>query len=62
MAATTKKATGEATLLVTQTRSAIGTKPKHRARCGPWACAASVSPTNFRIAPKSGACWPVCRI
>jgi large subunit ribosomal protein L30 len=31
MAATkTKKATGEATLLVTQTRSAIGTKPKHR--------------------------------
>jgi large subunit ribosomal protein L30 len=30
MAATTKKATDEATLLVTQTRSAIGTKPKHR--------------------------------
>jgi large subunit ribosomal protein L30 len=30
MAATTKKATGEAMLLVTQTRSAIGTKPKHR--------------------------------
>ena len=30
MAATTKKATGEARLLVTQTRSAIGTKPKHR--------------------------------
>jgi large subunit ribosomal protein L30 len=30
MAATTKKATGEATLIVTQTRSAIGTKPKHR--------------------------------
>ena len=30
MAATTKKATGEAPLLVTQTRSAIGTKPKHR--------------------------------
>jgi large subunit ribosomal protein L30 len=29
-AATTKKATGESTLLVTQTRSAIGTKPKHR--------------------------------
>jgi large subunit ribosomal protein L30 len=30
MAATTKKATGESRLLVTQTRSAIGTKPKHR--------------------------------
>jgi large subunit ribosomal protein L30 len=30
MAAATKKATGGATLLVTQTRSAIGTKPKHR--------------------------------
>jgi large subunit ribosomal protein L30 len=30
MAATTKKATGESLLLVTQTRSAIGTKPKHR--------------------------------
>ncbi|MFZ0248831.1 MAG: 50S ribosomal protein L30 [Acidimicrobiales bacterium] len=30
MAATTKKATAEARLLVTQTRSAIGTKPKHR--------------------------------
>jgi large subunit ribosomal protein L30 len=30
MAATTKKATGEGRLLVTQTRSAIGTKPKHR--------------------------------
>jgi large subunit ribosomal protein L30 len=30
MAGTTKKATGEALLLVTQTRSAIGTKPKHR--------------------------------
>jgi large subunit ribosomal protein L30 len=30
MAATTKKAVGEARLLVTQTRSAIGTKPKHR--------------------------------
>ena len=28
--ATTKKATGESRLLVTQTRSAIGTKPKHR--------------------------------
>ena len=27
---TTKKTTGEARLLVTQTRSAIGTKPKHR--------------------------------
>jgi large subunit ribosomal protein L30 len=27
---TTKKATGESRLLVTQTRSAIGTKPKHR--------------------------------
>ena len=30
MAATTKKATAESRLLVTQTRSAIGTKPKHR--------------------------------
>jgi large subunit ribosomal protein L30 len=30
MAATTKKAAGESRLLVTQTRSAIGTKPKHR--------------------------------
>jgi large subunit ribosomal protein L30 len=30
MAATAKKATGQAILLVTQTRSAIGTKPKHR--------------------------------
>jgi large subunit ribosomal protein L30 len=30
MAATTKKASGDARLLVTQTRSAIGTKPKHR--------------------------------
>jgi large subunit ribosomal protein L30 len=30
MAAATKKATGDAMLLVTQTRSAIGTKPKHR--------------------------------
>ena len=30
MAATTKKAAGETRLLVTQTRSAIGTKPKHR--------------------------------
>jgi large subunit ribosomal protein L30 len=30
MAGTTKKATGESLLLVTQTRSAIGTKPKHR--------------------------------
>jgi large subunit ribosomal protein L30 len=30
MAATTKKETGESRLLVTQTRSAIGTKPKHR--------------------------------
>ena len=31
MAATTKKAAGEShLLLVTQTRSAIGTKPKHR--------------------------------
>ena len=29
-AATAKKATGESRLLVTQTRSAIGTKPKHR--------------------------------
>jgi large subunit ribosomal protein L30 len=29
-ATTKKKAAGEATLLVTQTRSAIGTKPKHR--------------------------------
>ena len=28
--ASTKKATGEPELLVTQTRSAIGTKPKHR--------------------------------
>ncbi|MGO8825656.1 MAG: 50S ribosomal protein L30 [Acidimicrobiales bacterium] len=28
--ATTKKAAGESRLLVTQTRSAIGTKPKHR--------------------------------
>jgi len=28
--ATTKKSTGETRLLVTQTRSAIGTKPKHR--------------------------------
>jgi len=27
---TAKKATGEPRLLVTQTRSAIGTKPKHR--------------------------------
>ena len=27
---TTKKATGERSLVVTQTRSAIGTKPKHR--------------------------------
>jgi large subunit ribosomal protein L30 len=30
MAATTKKAAGESRLLVTQTRSATGTKPKHR--------------------------------
>jgi large subunit ribosomal protein L30 len=30
MAAATKKAGGDAMLLVTQTRSAIGTKPKHR--------------------------------
>jgi large subunit ribosomal protein L30 len=30
MAAATKKDSGEAVLLVTQTRSAIGTKPKHR--------------------------------
>ena len=30
MAATTKKEAGEPRLLVTQTRSAIGTKPKHR--------------------------------
>jgi large subunit ribosomal protein L30 len=30
MAPATKKASGEARLLVTQTRSAIGTKPKHR--------------------------------
>ena len=30
MAATTKKAAGEPRLRVTQTRSAIGTKPKHR--------------------------------
>ena len=30
MAAATKKATGESRLLITQTRSAIGTKPKHR--------------------------------
>lgn len=30
MAATAKKATGQTILLVTQTRSAIGTKPKHR--------------------------------
>jgi large subunit ribosomal protein L30 len=30
MAAPTKKAAGEPRLLVTQTRSAIGTKPKHR--------------------------------
>ena len=30
MAASTKKATGESRLLITQTRSAIGTKPKHR--------------------------------
>jgi large subunit ribosomal protein L30 len=30
MAAATKKATGDAMLLITQTRSAIGTKPKHR--------------------------------
>jgi large subunit ribosomal protein L30 len=29
-AATAKKATGESRLLITQTRSAIGTKPKHR--------------------------------
>jgi large subunit ribosomal protein L30 len=29
-ARTTKKDAAEATLLVTQTRSAIGTKPKHR--------------------------------
>ena len=28
--ATTKKGSGEPLLLVTQTRSAIGTKPKHR--------------------------------
>ena len=28
--ATTKKGSGESLLLVTQTRSAIGTKPKHR--------------------------------
>ena len=28
--ATTTKSTGETRLLVTQTRSAIGTKPKHR--------------------------------
>ncbi len=28
--ATTKKTSGECCLLVTQTRSAIGTKPKHR--------------------------------
>ena len=30
MAATAKKVAGESRLLVTQTRSAIGTKPKHR--------------------------------
>ena len=30
MAATTKKPSGESRLLITQTRSAIGTKPKHR--------------------------------
>jgi large subunit ribosomal protein L30 len=30
MAAPTKKTAGESRLLVTQTRSAIGTKPKHR--------------------------------
>jgi large subunit ribosomal protein L30 len=30
MAAATTKRTGESRLLVTQTRSAIGTKPKHR--------------------------------
>ena len=30
MADTTKKAAGDTRLLVTQTRSAIGTKPKHR--------------------------------
>jgi large subunit ribosomal protein L30 len=30
MAAAAKKPTGEPRLLVTQTRSAIGTKPKHR--------------------------------
>ncbi len=30
MAAATKKGSGGAVLLVTQTRSAIGTKPKHR--------------------------------
>jgi large subunit ribosomal protein L30 len=30
MPATTKKAAGETRLLVTQMRSAIGTKPKHR--------------------------------
>ena len=30
MAATTNKPAGEGRLLVTQTRSAIGTKPKHR--------------------------------
>jgi large subunit ribosomal protein L30 len=30
MAATTSKRSGESRLLVTQTRSAIGSKPKHR--------------------------------
>ena len=55
MAADDQEADGGATLLVTQTRSAIGTKPKHRGTLRALGCAASGSPTSCPTVPRSGA-------
>ena len=40
-------------LKITQVRSSIGTKPKHRGTLRAWACGASARPTPCPTAPRS---------
>ena len=49
------------TLRITQVRSAIGAKPKQRARSARSGCAASTRPSSTPTGPRSGGWSPRCR-
>jgi len=56
-----KKADTSRVLHVTQVRSAIGTKPKHRGTLRALGLRVSARATTCPTAPRSGACWHACR-